>query len=199
MPAPAPTPAMPTSGAPAVKPGFPAVAVPPVAAAIALLVTTAYAVIYELIEWLDVDLADWFTGAAPSVLRSPFLGYGSVDEWLSYAPFGGGWVIAIPFVSLLVATMLLASLTRTGMGQRLAIGGLAFVPMVLFTALLTLLNYATVGTRYFDGLGTGYFDGLGIALAKSTGGAAIVGLLGGLFGALLSLAIRPPARSTGWE
>jgi hypothetical protein len=155
------------------------------------LVTTVYATAHELIKWGDIGSADWFlTGAAPSVLRSPLLGYGSVDEWLSYGSFGGGWVIAIPFAALLLATTLLASLTRTGIGQRLAIGCLVFLPTVVFTVLLTLLNYAIVGTDYFGGLGE--------ALAKGAAGAAIVGLLGGLFGALLSLAIRPPVRSTGW-
>lgn len=193
-PAPAPAVRQPGSAAPApvaVIPtrGLPAVAVPPLAAAIALIVTTIYAAAYELIEWGEIGAVDWFlTGAATTVLRSPLLGYGSVDEWLSYAPFGGGWVIAIPFIALMFATMLLASLTRTDTGQRLAIGGLVFAPTILFTVLLTLLNYAVVGADYFGGLGE--------ALAKGAAGAAIVGLSGGLLGALLSLAIRPPTRSS---
>jgi hypothetical protein len=196
-PIPAPQPgAAPVSAAsvvPAVKPGFPAVAVPPLAAVIALFVTTVYATVHELIKWGNIGSADWFlTGAAPGVLRSPFIGYSSVDEWFSYGSFGGGWVIAIPLVTLVLTTALLASLTRTGIGQRLAIGCLVFLPMVLFTILLTLLNYAVIGADYF------YFGSLGEILAKGAAGAAIVGLLGGLPGALLSLAIRPPARSTGW-
>lgn len=190
MPAPSPVSPMPTTAVPGR--GFPGAAVPPLAAGIALLATTAYATVYELVESGEIYSIDWFlTAAAPSVLGSPFLGYGSVDEWLSYAPFGGGWVIAIPFVALLFATMLLASLTRTDTGQRLAIGGLVLLPTVLFTVFLTLLNFAVVGPDFYAGLGED--------LAREAAGAAIVGLSGGLLGALLSLAIRPPARSTGWE
>lgn len=159
--------------------GFPAAAVPPLAAAIALLVTTAYATTYELVELGEIYSVDWFlTGAAPSVLSSPFS---------SYAPFGGDWAIAIPFTAVLLSTLLLASLTKTGIGQRLAIGGLVFAPTVLFTILLTLLNFAVVGPDVYVGLGED--------LAREATGATIVGLLGGLLGALLSLAIRPPARS----
>lgn len=171
---------MPTTGVPGR--GFPGAAVPPLGAAIALLVTTAYATVYELVETGEIYSIDWFlTAAAPSVLSSPFS---------SYSPFGGDWVIAIPFFALLFTTLLLTSLTRTGIGQRLVIGGLVVLPTVLFTVFLTLLNFAVVGPDFYTGLGED--------LAREAAGAAIVGLSGGLLGALLSLAIHPPARSTGW-
>lgn len=186
-----PGPAVPGPVAPAIARGFPGPAIPPLAAAVALTVTTAYAIVYTLIDVGSIFSPDTFlTGAAPAVLGSPFTGYYSFDEWLEYAPFGGGWVISIPFVALILTTGLLSSRTNTGVGGRLAIGGLVFVPTVAFTIFLTLLNYAFAGGEYYDSFGA--------VLARGVAGAALVGLFGGLLGALLSLAIKPPPRSTGF-
>lgn len=180
------------AAAPRRRRGFPLVAIPPLAAAVALIVTTAYATAYALVEWGGLGTVDTFlTGAAAGVLGSPFIDYGSFDEWLSYASFGGGWVIAIPFAAVLVTTALLATLSRASAGGRLASGCMVAIPMALFTVALTLLNYAAIGGDY-------YYGGLGGQLAQNAGGAAIVGFLGGLIGALLSLAIGPPSRS-GWD
>lgn len=184
-PQPVPAPTVPGPTALGVSRGFPGPAIPPLAAAVALIVTTAYATAYTLIDFGSIFSPDTFlTGAAPTVLGSPFTGYYSFDEWLNYAPLGGGWVILIPVVALLMTTGLLASRTSTGVGGRFATGGLVFVPTVLFTVFLTLLNYAFAGADYYDSLGE--------VLARGAGGAMVVGLVGGLLGALLSLAIRPP-------
>ncbi len=172
------------AAAPRRRRGFPLAAIPPLAAAVALIVTTAYATAYALVEWGGLGTVDTFlTGAAAGVLGSPFIDYGSFDEWLSYASFGGGWVIAIPFAAVLVTTALLATLSRASAGGRLASGCLTAIPLALFTAALTLLNHAAAGGDYYN---------LGEQVAQSAGGAAIVGFLGGLLGALLSLALAPP-------
>jgi len=186
--APRPTvPPAPTLGPrPAVAtPAFPGAAIPPLVAALTLLITTAYATLYALIEWGSLDPADvFFTVAAPTVFGAPFVGYDSVGDWLDYGPFGGGWTIAIPLVAVVLLTAILVSRTNLGAGARLAVGGLVFAPLALLAGVSTLIadNLLTEGA---------YYD-LGEVVLKAAGGAAIVGLLGGLLGALVSIAIRPP-------
>lgn len=187
---------MPMGGVPSApaNSGFPAAVIPPLAAALALILTTAYATAhFLLIEGGSIDPADVFlTAAAPTLLASPFAGYESLADWLEYAPFGGGWAIAIPLLAVAALTAGLLSRTEMGVGGRLTIGGLACVPLALFTGLLTLLAHLLVdgGLTYYYGLGVLY--GLGEMVLKAGGGAAIVGLLGGLLGGMASLAIRPP-------
>lgn len=184
-----PLPGTPASPSPAARRGFPGPLVPPLAAAIALVVTITYAVAHTLIDWGELPNSEAFiTGAVPSLLGSPFVGDISFREWLDYAPFGGGWALAVPLIALIVATALLLLGTSSGVAGRFAIGGLVFVPMVVLTILSTLLNYAIANTGYYD------YEGLGEVLLRGAGGAAIIGLLGGLLGALLSVAIRPPRR-----
>lgn len=174
--------------APAVRHGFPGVVIPPIAAAVTLIVTIAYATVYVLVKSGSVESVPVFlTGVAPAVLESvPFVG-GSFGDWFGVGPLSGVPVVAIPFVAILATTALLASRTNTGVGGRLAIGGTVFVPLAVFTALLVLLN---------SGLGDyGYgLQGIDVVLlVRSAVDAAIVGLAGGLLGALISLAIKPPA------
>lgn len=173
---------------PAVRRGrFPVAAIPPLVAAVALIVTTAYATVYSLLRWGDISSPEYFfTGSAPDIVGGPLDGHIDNGYWFFDLPLSEIWVLGVPLLTIVVGTAILAAISRAGVAARLVAGALVAVPMAVFTSVLVLITHETA--EWYA-----YYISLGSQLAQAAGGAAILGLLGGLLGALLSLALAPPA------